>query len=518
MRFLVVLLLTAAALAGASVRRASFSHEVEDRSCTVREPATAFRNTDRQIFFTLLARDIKGGDELKMEWLDPGGQAADTAAYPSLPASPALCFITQLPVAGFAAATQPGTWTMQVSVNGRVSGRYPFQITGPPGEAPVRIGSVVLRAVGGTLEMELDGTGFTAGSVVHIAEYRRNGGWQYIHSRLPSAATSTRLTTRVPALAPGEYVAIIRNPDDSLSGPARFLISTGGGYRLPILPGERWQITQGPYGGFSHWNASLHAYDIAPVEAKWVAAMRGGIAHAHDVGAVQDHRRRTFGNYITIDHGDSEYSHYAHLAAGTFLVKEGQRVEAGQALARVGNSGYTLGDGGGYHVHVHVTRSASASAQSIPFRFAEVADATPANLRGRFVSSSGGAVFASAVPQFGEGHRQVKGTVAIASTWAGGVTVPPGSKSLYVGLAWTGQDRDLDLRVVSPHGLSYGALGDARGYSGSAQNPEWFKQDHPEPGEWRIVAAGMKGDGEAIPFVVDFNVEKSSPVRRRRGR
>jgi hypothetical protein len=106
-----------------------------------------------------------------------------------------------------------------------------------------------------------------------------------------------------------------------------------------------------------------------------VVAMREGIVHTHDVGARQDHSRRTFGNYITIDHGDGDYSHYAHLASGTFLVHDGERVEQGQPLAIAGNSGYTLGEGGGYHVHVSVTHTLPIASASVPFEFEEIPSA-----------------------------------------------------------------------------------------------------------------------------------------------
>ena len=99
-----------------------------------------------------------------------------------------------------------------------------------------------------------------------------------------------------------------------------------------------------------------------------------GIAYTHDLGLRQDHRHHSFGNYITIDHGNGEFSHYAHLASGTFVVKNGEHVEQGQALATAGNSGYTLGEGGGYHVHVSVTRSLPISAMSVPFQFEDFPD------------------------------------------------------------------------------------------------------------------------------------------------
>ncbi len=102
--------------------------------------------------------------------------------------------------------------------------------------------------------------------------------------------------------------------------------------------------------------------------------MKAGIAYTHDLGLQQDHRHHSFGNYITIDHGNGEFSHYAHLASGTFVVKNGERVEQGQALATAGNSGYTLGEGGGYHVHVSVTRALPISSSSVPFQFEDLPD------------------------------------------------------------------------------------------------------------------------------------------------
>jgi murein DD-endopeptidase MepM/ murein hydrolase activator NlpD len=112
--------------------------------------------------------------------------------------------------------------------------------------------------------------------------------------------------------------------------------------------------------------------------------MRSGIAHTHDLGLGQSHTTRSFGNYITIDHGDGEFSHYAHLATGSFQIRDGQHVEAGTVLARAGNSGYTFGQSGGHHLHVHVTRALRIGSPSIPFEFADWPGA-------RRLASSGGA-------------------------------------------------------------------------------------------------------------------------------
>lgn len=59
------------------------------------------------------------------------------------------------------------------------------------------------------------------------------------------------------------------------------------------------------------------------------------------------------GNTITLDLGEGHFALYAHLAPGSVLVKEGDRVARGQALGRIGNSG----DSREPHLHFEVTDS-----------------------------------------------------------------------------------------------------------------------------------------------------------------
>ncbi|MFF7310590.1 peptidoglycan DD-metalloendopeptidase family protein [Streptomyces sp. NPDC008137] len=49
--------------------------------------------------------------------------------------------------------------------------------------------------------------------------------------------------------------------------------------------------------------------------------------------------RRVLGNHIVLDLGNGTYAAYAHLQRGSLTVHEGDRVRAGQPLARCGNSG-----------------------------------------------------------------------------------------------------------------------------------------------------------------------------------
>lgn len=47
----------------------------------------------------------------------------------------------------------------------------------------------------------------------------------------------------------------------------------------------------------------------------------------------------TLGETVILDHGNSEYSVYAHLVPGSIRVTAGQHVDAGQVIARLGSSG-----------------------------------------------------------------------------------------------------------------------------------------------------------------------------------
>jgi hypothetical protein len=166
----------------------------------------------------------------------------------------------------------------------------------------------------GQWRLDITGTGFGSGCVVHVARWTGVREWQYFAAEIPIEETATHLSIRTRALGPGEYVAVIRDIDGVISTPMNFVLLAAHAYSMPVGPRERWTVTQGPNGAFSHWNRSRKAWDIAPRQGRWVLAMRAGTVHTHDLGMGQTPRVRSFGNYISIDHGDGEYSHYAHLA------------------------------------------------------------------------------------------------------------------------------------------------------------------------------------------------------------
>ena len=78
----------------------------------------------------------------------------------------------------------------------------------------------------------------------------------------------------------------------------------------------------------------------APKGAKVVAGGEGTVSYAGWFGA--------YGNAVMIEHGGNITTLYAHLSA--FTVKEGDTVEKGDQIGKVGTSGLSTG----YHLHFEV--------------------------------------------------------------------------------------------------------------------------------------------------------------------
>ncbi len=79
------------------------------------------------------------------------------------------------------------------------------------------------------------------------------------------------------------------------------------------------------------------------------------------------------GNFVRILHDDGTMGVYLHLMQGSVNVREGQRVLAGTALARSGNTGNSTGP----HLHFVVQRNVGLALESIPFDFAQPVDSLP---------------------------------------------------------------------------------------------------------------------------------------------
>jgi hypothetical protein len=64
------------------------------------------------------------------------------------------------------------------------------------------------------------------------------------------------------------------------------------------------------------------------------------------------------GNHVILNLGEGRFANYAHLKAGSVTVRDGDRVERGQQIGELGNSGSSTGP----HLHFHVMDGPSALA------------------------------------------------------------------------------------------------------------------------------------------------------------
>jgi len=84
-----------------------------------------------------------------------------------------------------------------------------------------------------------------------------------------------------------------------------------------------------------------------------------------------------YGNWVSLQHRDGTWSHYAHMGAGTVSVtKTGVTAERGCYLGMEGGTGQTVGNknGCGNHLHTHRTGTSSIYDQTIPWDFPSAKD------------------------------------------------------------------------------------------------------------------------------------------------
>ena len=234
-----------------TVRESRIASTVNEQSCTVPNTTGVFQPTDRQAFLWFLARQVRTGDRLRIEWLDPSGAVSTTADYGELPNASELCFTTQLPIAGFAPASQPGRWRARAIANGSELFSREFTIAGETdsGGGPIVTSVVWSGAKAQDIDFTVQGKNFQSDALVLIAQYARAGGWTYLASLKPSTFSPTQLGVHYGGLPASEYLVMVENPDQRMSRPMPFTIETGG-YKLPFAAGEPWIVTQGPYGRF----------------------------------------------------------------------------------------------------------------------------------------------------------------------------------------------------------------------------------------------------------------------------
>ncbi|MEO6065789.1 MAG: M23 family metallopeptidase [Lysobacterales bacterium] len=137
-------------------------------------------------------------------------------------------------------------------------------------------------------------------------------------------------------------------------------------YRRPLPVHVRAAVGQGAGGPTHRQPQSFHAMDFEVPDGTTVVAARAGQVIDVVMGFEGGGLRPEFdgkANLIRIEHADGTMALYVHLATRSAIVRIGDRVVAGQPLAKSGHTGYATGP----HLHFAVQINQDFSLVSIPF-------------------------------------------------------------------------------------------------------------------------------------------------------
>ena len=202
--------------------------------------------------------------------------------------------------------------------------------------------------VGISLEVEAETHGMPLEADGHMRQ----------ESRGPKASMGGAMKIRIPGLAAANFGVAAREVSrrdcplileefiHQVQAPAACMAEADFGapadspYVLPYPVGDAYVIYQTYCTGLSHWLG----YDFnMPIGSPLVAARSGQVIGVRgdlpDDGRMIDPSTGGAGNFVDIQHDDGTVAHYAHCQQGSIQVSRGQRVEAGQPIARSGYSG-----------------------------------------------------------------------------------------------------------------------------------------------------------------------------------
>jgi hypothetical protein len=129
----------AGAISAAEIRRLETGTAVAEGGCALTRRAGAVDAAEAQFFVRFLLDRTAPGERVRVEWVNPSGQVAESAEYSDLPSGRTICVVNALQVGGFPPATQPGRWMVRVLTGSRLLGQRGFEIRGRPSPLAVRV-------------------------------------------------------------------------------------------------------------------------------------------------------------------------------------------------------------------------------------------------------------------------------------------------------------------------------------------------------------------------------------------
>jgi murein DD-endopeptidase len=187
----------------------------------------------------------------------------------------------------------------------------------------------------------------------------------------------------------GPVIAVVQEPTPVLRSPLRgsawvafnafsntnhrrALVTVDGKIRIAQRFAIDWMCL-GPDGRLFHSdsksNASFYGYgaEVLAVADGRVSDLKDGLpenAGSNEQRAVNITLDTVTGNHLILDLGQGRFAVYAHLQPGSLQVKLGDKVKAGQVLARLGNSGNSDAP----HLHFHlVDANSDMDAEGLPY-------------------------------------------------------------------------------------------------------------------------------------------------------
>ena len=172
----------------------------------------------------------------------------------------------------------------------------------------------------------------TLGTLVGLVPNFADAGKKLAAAMTGDGSSQVAQTAKASGTSGGHHILTGGPTDAEAPGHEGHGHGGGYGYRTDPFTGRR----------------SFHTgVDLPAAQGARVPAQRSGIV-------IEASGRGSYGNRVTVDHGDGTQSRYAHLAG--FDARPGEHVDAGQSVGRAGSTGRSKGP----HVHYELLRGGKA--------------------------------------------------------------------------------------------------------------------------------------------------------------